>query len=309
MGLRDYVMGISGATGQFTSGEIIKQSNSTGGLVVNGAIGLIRSGNTSELSVKRLSITNAFSEFITGNNYIVGSSSNSVALLVSTTQNTQSNVVGINALIFADASSSNGSVANLEVISSGFGYVDGETVTFYNSEDSTQTGTATLQLGKQGQAEGYYRATGGFLSSNKYIHDGDYYQEYSYDILSKLPFERYADMIKKVIHVAGTKVFGSYVEEELANSEITVGSATLTYPSANATGTISVNTTVANATGSGTTFTSLFANGDTIRIIANTTLTIEKTIIQVVNNTLLVLTGPSPHTNTAANFAKVNSAV
>lgn len=308
-GLKDYAIGFSGATGQFTPGEIIKQSNSTGGLVVNGAIGLVMTTNTTDMSVKRLSITNSFSEFITGNNYIVGASSNSIALLVSTTPNNQSNAIGINALIFANAATSNGSVANLEVITSGFGYVDGETVTFYNSEDSTQTGTVILQLEKQGVGAGYYRTTGGFLSSNKYIHDGDYYQEYSYEILSKLPFERYADMIKKVIHVAGTKVFGAYVEEELSNNDITVASASLTYPAANSTGTISVNTTVSNAVGTSTTFSSLFANGDTIRIIANTTLTVEKRIVQVVNNTLLILSGPSPATNTAANFSKVNSAV
>lgn len=309
MGLKDYMLGYSGATGQFTTGEIIKQSNSTGGLVVNGAIGLIKSANATDLSVKRLSITNSFSEFVTGNNYIVGLSSNSIALLVSTTTNNQSNAIGINALIFANAATSNGSVANLEVITSGFGYVDGETVTFYNSEDSTQTGTATLHLEKQGLGAGYYRSTGGFLSSNKYIQDGNYYQEYSYEILSKLPFERYADMIKRVIHVAGTKVFGSYVEEELSNNDITLASASLTYPAANASGTVSVNTTVSNAVGTSTTFTSLFANGDTIRIIANSTLTVEKRIVQVVNNTLLILSGPSPATNTAANFSKVNSAV
>jgi hypothetical protein len=116
-------------------------------------------------------------------------------------------------------------------------------------------------------------------------------------------------MIKKVIHVAGTKVFGAYVEEELSNNDITVASASLTYPAANSTGTISVNTTVSNAVGTSTTFSSSFANGDTIRIIANTTLTVEKRIVQVVNNTLLILSGPSPATNTAANFSKVNSAV
>ncbi len=55
-----------------------------------------------------------------------------------------------------------------------------------------------------------------------YIHDGDYYQEYSYEILSKISVDRYADMFKKVMHTAGTKFFGSAVviEEDSATLEL-----------------------------------------------------------------------------------------
>jgi hypothetical protein len=55
-----------------------------------------------------------------------------------------------------------------------------------------------------------------------YIHDGDYYQEYSYEILSKISVDRYADMFKKVMHTAGTKFFGSalVVEEDSITVEL-----------------------------------------------------------------------------------------
>jgi hypothetical protein len=55
-----------------------------------------------------------------------------------------------------------------------------------------------------------------------YIHDGDYYQEYSYEILSKISVDRYGDMFKKVMHTAGTKFFGSalVVEEDSATVEL-----------------------------------------------------------------------------------------
>jgi hypothetical protein len=55
-----------------------------------------------------------------------------------------------------------------------------------------------------------------------YIHDGDYYQEYSYEVLTKISVDRYADMFKKVMHVAGTKFFGSAVVVEEANVALTL---------------------------------------------------------------------------------------
>lgn len=309
MNLKDYGITISGGTGLFTVGEVIRQSNSTGGLVVNGAIGQIKASNTSFLSVKRLSVTNSFSSNVTGNNYIVGSSSNSVALVVDVAVNNQSNAIGINALLLGDALATNGSIANLQILASGFGYVEDEVVTFYKSDDLTQSGTVKLKLGTQGIGLGYYRSTGGFLSSNKYLYDGEYYQEYSYEIMTKLPFERYADMIKRVIHVAGTKVYGSYVEDQTVSANVDFLQTKLSYSYANATGTVSVNTTVSNCVGSGTTFTSLFANGDTIRILTAPTTYVDKRIVQVVNNTVMILSGPFPSTNTAANFARINSPI
>ena len=57
-----------------------------------------------------------------------------------------------------------------------------------------------------------------------YVHDGDYYQEYSYEVLTKISFDRYSDMFKKVMHVAGTKFFGSALVVEEANVAMTLSS-------------------------------------------------------------------------------------
>lgn len=309
MGMKDYGIAISGATGLFTVGEAIRQSNSTGGLVVNGAIGQIKASNTSFLSVKRLSVTNSFSATVSGNNYVVGSSSNTVALVTDVSVNNQSNSIGINAILLGDALATNGSIANLQVLSSGFGYIEDEVVSFYKSDDLTQSGTVKLKLGTQGIGLGYYRSTGGFLSADKYLYDGEYYQEYSYEIMTKLPFERYADMIKRVIHVAGTKVFGSYVEDQEVSANVDFLQTKLSYSYANSPGTVSVNTSVSNCTGTSTTFTSLFANGDTIRILTSPTAYVDKRIVQVVNNTLMILSGPFPSTNTSANFSRINTPI
>ena len=77
-----------------------------------------------------------------------------------------------------------------------------------SKEDSNFSITAIVQLGKQGIGAGFFQSTRGFLDSNKKLHDNDYYQEYSYEVISTIPFDRYVDVLKKITHVAGTKMFG-----------------------------------------------------------------------------------------------------
>ena len=78
-------------------------------------------------------------------------------------------------------------------------------------EGSPYIVTAQTNLNKQGIGEGYYSSSRGFLSSEKKIQDSYYYQEYSYEIQSKVPFVKYSEILKKIIHVAGTKMFGKVI--------------------------------------------------------------------------------------------------
>lgn len=47
----------------------------------------------------------------------------------------------------------------------------------------------------------------GRLSSEKKLQDSFYYQAYAYEISSDLPVEQWEDVVKKVCHVAGMKLF------------------------------------------------------------------------------------------------------
>jgi hypothetical protein len=132
--------------------------------------------------------------------------------------------MGNNAYVEAKAATANGTALAIVVADSGFGYVDGETVSF-SSNDSVFSGTAVVADRKQGESFGFYQSTKGFLSQDKYIQDGDYYQEYSYEIRADIPLNKYSDMLKKVLHVAGTKYFGAFVHSTVSNSNITSVSA------------------------------------------------------------------------------------
>lgn len=55
---------------------------------------------------------------------------------------------------------------------------------------------------------GYYGDNSGQPSSNKKLQDGDYYQDFSYVIKGEISLETFREPIKKILHPAGTKVFG-----------------------------------------------------------------------------------------------------
>lgn len=114
-----------------------------------------------------------------------------------------------NALINASATFANGTIVTLEVLDSGFGYANGETVTLYNIDRSATTNAIAVIINEQqGIRAGSYESTNGFVSGTKHLHDGEYYQIYSYEIRSRVPFDQYEQGVRDILHTAGTKLFG-----------------------------------------------------------------------------------------------------
>lgn len=72
------------------------------------------------------------------------------------------------------------------------------------------TGDVIAKITSDGVYEypGKYIGTNGFLSSDKYIQDSYYYQEYSYEIISNKPLAEYEVPVKELVHPAGSKMFG-----------------------------------------------------------------------------------------------------
>ena len=171
------------------------------------AVGQVKQGsNSTLLVVKRLSFENTFYPA----NTIIGTTSGAQATIVSVTEDAGSLPIGENADITANVQVANAVVSGVTVLDSGFGYIDGENVSL-EKEGSPYIVTAQTTLNKQGVGEGYFSTTRGFASSDKKILDSDYYQEYSYEIQSKVPFTKYSEVLKKIIHVAGTRMFGKVI--------------------------------------------------------------------------------------------------
>lgn len=179
---------------------------------------LIKEGsNTSVLRLKRINLENTFLT----TSAIIGRSSGTTANVVTIDQDMSTLAVGLNANIVANVQTANNTVKKLSVYDSGFGYIDQETVTL-TKEDSIFTVTAIVELEKQGVGAGFYSSTRGFLDSDKKLQDNEYYQEYSYEVQTKIPFDKYFDVLKQVTHVAGTKAFGKVTSLSVVNASMTV---------------------------------------------------------------------------------------
>ena len=177
---------------------------------------LVKSANSTVLKLKRINLENTFLL----NNAIIGRTSGAVANVVSIVEDANTIPVGLNASIEANVQTANNVVKKLAVADSGFGYLDQETVTL-TKQDSVFSVTAIVELGQQGIGAGYYSTTRGFISDDKKIQDNQYYQEYSYEVQTKVPFEKYFDVLKQITHVAGTRAFGKVNTLSLANLAMT----------------------------------------------------------------------------------------
>lgn len=87
-----------------------------------------------------------------------------------------------------------------------------------------------LSDGDWNESESRYLSKGGFLSNYNFIQDSFYYQDYSYVIKTKKPFEQWQGAVKKLLHPSGFIVFGGVlivsqaVEKKLKSPKIQPGS-------------------------------------------------------------------------------------
>lgn len=158
--------------------------------------------NTSIIEVKRSSFNVSYQ---TGST--VTASSGGTATVLNAYQNTTSEAMGNNAIVTDIVTTARGIATELEIISSGFGHQPNDTIELTNANNIFAI-TGTANVTNQGIGEGYWENTRGMLNSNKYIADGDYYQSFSYEIQSRLSMDKYADILKQLAHVVGTKMYG-----------------------------------------------------------------------------------------------------
>jgi len=132
----------------------------------------------------------------------------------------QETVSGTNAVIWARAGSGLGAIDEVKVLDSGYLFRTGDPVTLTSPKGVV---SASAVADKNGIGVGKFINNAGFLSSEKYIQDNFYYQEYSYEIRAGLAVSSYADIVRKIWHPAGTILFGAglyydYLNEDLART-------------------------------------------------------------------------------------------
>ena len=290
IGANGYVR-VSGNTGTITANVLNSYTNPyvTANIqsfalyqVVSTAKGVVKSANSTTVTVKRRTFENTFAPNTLLRGELTGFTANVTAVAEDTSLLYP---IGLNADIEANVITAAGQITSLQVIDSGIGYSNGDVIQ-YTSSDGERSGTIKVVTDGNGIGKGYYRSSKGFISEDMYVHDGDYYQEYSYEILSKISVDRYADMFKKVMHTAGTKFFGSalVIEEDslpVTLSEIATGQE-IQFRSD--TDVNSTNETISTGT------INPFANGDLVRY---TTATGNTVVGGLSNNATYYIVGTS----------------
>jgi len=230
--------------------------------LVTTTTGSVATSNTSQIQVKRL---NLYNEFYSGYS-LLGKSSGATATIIGVGE-ASTVALGENANITANVQVANTVVATVDILDSGFGYVDDEVVTMVGN-NSNFVVTARTSLINQGVSEGYFDSEEGFLDSADKIHDGDYYQDYSYEVQSRIPLVKYGEILKTVMHTAGTKFFSKVIVDsapDFGDSNIIETSARVyDLQVANANGSYIVGEKVSTTTSNGT-----FVSQEGIIVIAN----------------------------------------
>lgn len=127
--------------------------------------------------------------------------------------------VGIGAIGVVDrVDGDTGRIKRIAVRDQGTNYLIPPTADFSGSAAGTGA-TAIVNLGAIFTADGFFANNDGKLSSNKFIQDSFYYQDYSYVLKTEVTIDRWLEVVKKVIHPAGLKVFGEVAIFRCVESE------------------------------------------------------------------------------------------
>lgn len=114
----------------------------------------------------------------------------------------------------------NGEIEETRMINAPVGYNLAHTLNIQTEDgDNADVGSSNANFIP---VPGRYKNTDGHLSSDKYIRDGDFYQEYSYVVRASRTLEAYADVFKKLVHPAGMKMFGEISIFDIISLTITI---------------------------------------------------------------------------------------
>ncbi len=205
-----------------SSGAIANVGSATSTTTATLARGTILNiANSTNIEIKRSSFNESFQI-----GSLINSSSGGSATIVSSSQNAASQAMGNNAIVTDKVTTARGIATQLEILSSGYGHQPNDIIELTNANNIFAI-TGTANVTHQGIGEGYWENTRGMLNSNKYIMDGDYYQDFSYEIKSRMSMDKYADILRQLAHVVGTKMYGRVLVGSAKTKNLTTISTTI----------------------------------------------------------------------------------
>jgi hypothetical protein len=112
-----------------------------------------------------------------------------------------------------------GAIVAVTITNPGVGYTSNVTIDMSKNGDGTAILVGDVLAGAY-RYPGRYLDSSSLLDSSSKIQDRDYYQNFSYVLKSKVPFEKYATALKNLAHPIGMKVFAeTQVESTNENAD------------------------------------------------------------------------------------------
>ena len=138
--------------------------------------------------------------------------------VVSRSRDPASRPLGLNADINANVETVTGRIKEIEIIDSGFGYVNQANAQVFNNTRNERIGIVSDQpdcvvitnASDQGIAEGRWESFFSHINQEKVIQDSFFYQDYSYEITTDVSAEEYVEEYIDLVHPAGLKLFTKF---------------------------------------------------------------------------------------------------
>ncbi|NDB82303.1 MAG: hypothetical protein EB127_06125 [Alphaproteobacteria bacterium] len=120
-----------------------------------------------------------------------------------------------------------GCVKRIQIENSGINYPSTVTALVISSNGTNSDSKIVFYPSAITRYPGYYKGNEGKLSSTPKIYDGEYYQDFSYELKTSVSIDKYYSILKDIVHPSGTKMFGSILLESnlmcrhIASSQLT----------------------------------------------------------------------------------------
>lgn len=119
------------------------------------------------------------------------------------------NIKGHNAVVDSKIVGGNGIISSVQIINSGYGYLDGETVTLGSNNNATIVEGSAI-VGMPGLGEGRWLNRKSFASDEMKLQDSLFYQDFSYQIVAEKMLSMYESIVRNLIHPTGIALYGRY---------------------------------------------------------------------------------------------------
>ena len=153
------------------------------------------------------------------NEVITGANSGAVATVNTGVAFSAGGDLGNNAIVgVASGDAGSGSIKSIQIQDPGVGFTSAPIISLPGL--GAENANLTAKIGAIRAETGLYLDENGQLSSTKKLIDSDFYQDYSYSLIANKQLNDYQEIVFKLLHPVGTKLFGEYTPDP---AEINMG--------------------------------------------------------------------------------------